>query len=110
MAPPQPMRNVNVSSSHGVISPVHAQTASPADTTSMNVCAASMTLRRSRLSAIAPAISDSSMMGRVTDACTSATMSADWASEIISHDAPTDCSMPPRLDAMLANQTPRNTG
>ena len=89
-AAPQPIRNVNVSSSQGVITPLHAQIASAIDTANMNVCAPSMTLRRSKLSAIAPASSDSNMIGSVTDACTSATMSADVAMDVIIHDAPTD--------------------
>ena len=76
----------------------------------MKICAPSITLRRSRLSAIAPATSDSSMIGSVTDACTSATMSADGAIEIIIHDAPTDWISPPRLESVLAIQTPRKTG
>ena len=71
----------------------------------MKLCAASMTLRRSRLSAIAPATSDNNMIGSVTDACTSATMSAGWPSEIIVHDAPTDWIMPPKFDTKLAAQT-----
>ena len=69
-----------------------------------------MTLRRSRLSAIAPATSDNNIVGSVTDACTSATMSADCAIEIIIHDAPTDWISPPRLETVLAAHTARNTG
>ncbi len=76
----------------------------------MNVCAASITLRRSRLSAIAPAISDNNITGNVTDACTSATISADCPSEIIIHDAPTDWISPPRLETKLADQMRRKTG
>ena len=76
----------------------------------MKICAASMTLRRSMLSAIAPATSDNSMIGSATEACTSATMSADCAIESIIHDAPTDWISPPKLESVLAIQTPRNTG
>jgi hypothetical protein len=50
------------------------------------------------------------MMGSVTDACTSATMPADCAMEVIIHAAPTDCISPPRLETVLAAQTARNTG
>ena len=89
-AAPQPIRNVSDSNSHGVIRPVQAHIASSTEIESMKLCAASITLRRSRLSAIAPAISDNSIVGNVTDAWTSATMSADCAMEIIIHDAPTD--------------------
>ncbi len=50
------------------------------------------------------------MIGRVTDDCTSATMSALGAIESISHEAPTDWIIEPKLDAMLASQIARNTG
>ena len=86
-AAPQPMANVNISNSHGVIHPLQAHTISATDTTSMNTCAPIITRRRSRLSATAPATSDSSTTGNVRDVCTSATMSADCAIETISHDA-----------------------
>lgn len=89
-ADPQPIRKVNSKSSQGVISCAQATSASSSETTSMNTCAPSMTRRRSRLSAIAPAISDSSITGSAIDACTSATRSADCAIDSISHEAPTD--------------------
>jgi hypothetical protein len=109
-AAPQPSRNVNSSNSHGLRMPAHAHTASATDTSSMNPCAASMTRRRSRLSAIAPATSDSSMTGNATEACTSATMSGDAAIESINQDAPTDWISPPRFDTVLASHSARNTG
>ena len=74
----------------------------------MKPCAASMTRRRSKLSAIAPPSSAKSMTGSVVEACTSATMSAESAIEVISQAAPTAWIRPPRFDAMLANQTSRN--
>ena len=89
-AAPQPIRNVNSNSSHGVISPVQAQIDKPIDTHSMNTWAPSITLRRSRLSAMAPANSDNSMIGKLTDVCTSATMCGDSAIDVIIQDAPTD--------------------
>ncbi len=66
-AMPHPIRKVNSSSNQGVINPAHAHTASAIDTISMKTCATIMTLRRSTLSAIAPAASASSTMGRATD-------------------------------------------
>src|SRR5687767_10539314 len=89
-AAPQPIRNVNSSNNHGVITPLHAQIDSAIETHSMKSCAPNMTLRRSRLSAIAPATSDSNKIGKVTEACTSATMSADSAIDVIIQEAPTD--------------------
>lgn len=46
-AAPQPMRKVKSSSSHGVIMPRHAKAVSAPDTTSMKICAAIISLRRS---------------------------------------------------------------
>jgi hypothetical protein len=107
---PHPIRNVNSSRSHGVISPSHAKTASTIETSRLNTCVASMTLRRSRLSAIAPAINENSMIGSVTDTWTSATIAGAGAIESISQDAPTDWISPPKLATVLASQTLRNTG
>ncbi len=56
------------SSIQGVITPAQAQAARAAEVASMKHCAPSMTTRRSRLSASAPAASESSMNGSVTDA------------------------------------------
>jgi hypothetical protein len=109
-AAPHPIRKVNSSSNQGVIAPVHAHTASPMETRSMNTCAPSITLRRSRLSAIAPANNDSNMIGNVTDVCTSATMCAESAIDVIIQEAPTDWIKPPRLEIVLAIQTARNVG
>ena len=109
-AAPLPIRKVKSSSSHGVMTPDHVQIASAIDTTSMNTCAPSIILRRSKLSAIAPATSENSTTGSATDACTSATMSADCAIESISQDAPTDWIIPPKCEETLANQTLRKIG
>jgi hypothetical protein len=46
----------------------------------------------------------------VTDACTSATMSADCAIDVIIHAAPTDWINAPRFEIALAIQIPRNMG
>lgn len=62
---------------------------SNAATTNISACAMIITRRRSQMSAVAPAGSDNNMMGSVVEACTSATMSALGAIEVISHDAPT---------------------
>ena len=50
------------------------------------------------------------MMGSVAEACTRATMSAEAASEVMSHAAPTDWISPPKFEAMLASHTARKTG
>src|SRR5437016_5343142 len=54
-----------------------------------------------------PAASDSSMIGRVVEACTSATMSGDGASDVISHEAPTTWMRLPKFEMRLAVQIAR---
>ena len=76
----------------------------------MKNCAVSMTRRRSKLSAIAPAASENSMIGSVVEACTSATMSADEEIEAIIQAAPTAWISPPKFEARLASQIVRNIG
>ena len=66
-----------------------------------------MTLRRSNPSATAPAINENSMTGSVVDVCTSATMSAEVAMDVIIQATPTPWIRPPKFDAMLANQSAR---
>ena len=69
--------------------------------------ATSITLRRSKLSAIAPDGSDSSMIGSVVDACTSATMLAESEIAVIIQAAPTPWISDPKFDARLAIHTDR---
>src|SRR3954454_19999261 len=66
-----------------------------------------MSLRRSKLSAMAPAARENSMIGSVVDACTKAIIPADAPREVISQAAPTDSIKLPKLDARLASQTAR---
>jgi len=106
-AEPQPIRKVKTRSSQGVISPSQVAIASAVEVASMNPCAISMTLRRSKLSDSAPAVSENSITGSVLEACTSATMFADGEIEAIIHEAPTDWISPPKFEARLENQTSR---
>src|SRR3954451_13233451 len=69
-----------------------------------------MSLRRSKLSAMAPAARENSMIGSVVDACTKAIIPADAPREVISQAAPTDSIKLPKLDARLASQTARKIG
>jgi hypothetical protein len=48
-------------------------------------------------------------MGKVESAVTSATISGDGASDVISHDAPTCCNWLPIELKMLASQIALNT-
>ena len=72
---------------------------------SMKLCAISITLRRSKLSAIAPDGRDRSMMGSAVDACTSATMLAESEMAVIIQAAPTPWISEPKFDARLATHT-----
>ncbi|GFZ87504.1 hypothetical protein GCM10019071_16160 [Sphingobium fuliginis] len=76
----------------------------------MNSWQISMTTRLSLLSATAPAQSDSSMIGRVVAAGTSAIIWGEAESEVIIHCAPTDWISPPKLEARLAHQIARKIG
>src|SRR3546814_3775077 len=80
-----PTRKVKPSKAQGVTHPIQANSASRAETTSMNNWQASITNRRSLLSATAPAQSDSSMIGRVVAAGTSAIIWGEAESEAIIH-------------------------
>src|SRR5690554_2038550 len=70
--------------------------------------AISMTMRRSKLSAKAPAAMEKTMMGSVVDACTSATMLCESVSVVIIQPAPTDWTNPPRLETSVASHSSRN--
>ena len=106
----QPIRKVKPSSVQGVSAPSQATSARAVDTSSMNSWQAIITLRRSRLSATAPAQSENSMIGSVVDAGTSATSTGEADSEVIIQAAPTDWISPPKLDARLAIQIARKMG
>src|SRR5262245_22449439 len=68
-----------------------------------------MSRRRSNTSAAAPAANENSMIGSTVEACTRATTSAVGASDVMSHDAPTDWISPPKLETRLATQSARKT-
>ena len=76
----------------------------------MKTWAISMTRRRLKLSAIAPAASEKTMIGSVVEACTSATMLAEVVIVVIIQAAPTACTSPPKFDARLAIQIARKIG
>ena len=80
----------------------------PADT-SISTWAMIMTRRRSQMSAVAPAGSERSIIGSVVEACTSATIWAEGAIDVMSQEAPTAWINPPKLDTRLALQIRVNT-
>ena len=69
----------------------------------------SATMRRSYMSAMAPAGIEISMIGSISAVCTSATLSADDVICVIAQAAPTAWINSPRLDNRLASQIRRNT-
>ncbi len=66
-------------------------------------------MRRSYMSAMAPAGIEISMIGSIKAVCTSATLSADEVIWVIAQAAPTPWINRPRLDTRLASQMRRNT-
>ena len=67
-------------------------------------------LRRSNMSAIAPAGTATSISGNISAVCTSATSDASEVSLVISHAAATPRMSWPKLEITLADQMRRNTG
>ena len=107
-AAPQPIRNVRPSSRAGVTRPASITTASATDASSASTCDTSMMVRRSRVSASAPASSDRKKNGRVFAVCTSATWSGEGAMVAISQEAPTVWIMLPNEEASEAHQNSAN--
>src|SRR3977135_1119753 len=78
---------------------------SATETASMRHWATSITLRRLKLSPPAADGSESSMIGSVVDACTSATMLAESEMAVIIQAAPTPWISDPKFEARLAIHT-----
>ena len=66
-------------------------------------------MRRSYMSAMAPAGIEISITGSISAVCTSATLSADDVICVIAQAAPTPWISRPRLESRLASQIRRNT-
>src|ERR1700712_5835078 len=108
-AMPQPTTKQNVSRIFGVTRPSHAITASAVAPESEIESETSATMRRSYMSAMAPAGIEISMIGSISAVCTSATLSADEAICVIAQAAPTPWINIPRLETRLGNQMRPNT-
>src|SRR5436309_8194029 len=108
-AMPQPTTKQNASRMFGVTRLSQAITASEVAPTSEIDSETRATMRRSYMSAMAPAGIEISMIGSIKAVCTSATLSADDAICVIAHAAPTPWINSPRLDSRLASQIRRNT-
>ena len=108
-AVPQPMRKVKSSKEPGVTSPAKAMPASAAEATSMTPCETNITIRRSWVSANAPASSDRKKNGSAPAVCTRATICGESVMVAICHDAPTVWMRPPKDDTSAAHQKVANT-
>src|SRR5208337_4118996 len=106
---PLPMTKQETRRRTGVTTPSHARTESKIEPTNAIDRATSPTIRRSNISAIAPAGVDTNATGSINDVWTNATKSADEEICVIVHAAPTPRTKMPRLDSRLAVQMRRNT-
>src|SRR3954447_19590525 len=108
-AMPQPTTKQNASRMFGVTRLSQASTVRAIAPTSEIDSDTSATMRRSYMSAMAPAGIEISMIGSINAVCTSATLSADDAICVIAQAAPTPWINSPRLESRLASQIRRNT-
>jgi hypothetical protein len=108
-ADPRPMPNVSASTVQMPIWCISVSAPRTAAQISMNNWLASISLRRSKMSPIAPAGSPIRNVGSVVAVCTSETVSAVPPSETISHCAPTVCIHVPTFETVWAIQSARKT-
>ena len=106
---PLPTMKQNASRIFGVTRLSQASTVSAVAPTSAIASETSATMRRSYMSAMAPAGIEISMIGSISAVCTSATLSADDVICVIAQAAPTPWIRRPRLESRLASQIRRNT-
>src|SRR6202030_175499 len=109
-AMPLPTMKQNASRICGVTRPSHASTDSAVAPASAIDSETSATMRRSYMSAMAPAGIEISIIGSINAVCTSATLSADDVIWVMAQAAPTPWINMPRLDNRLASQMRRNNG
>ena len=92
---PNPISSASNKSKVGVIFPASVSTPRAAAASTIQLCVNSSSLRRSTMSAMAPAGSTTRNTAMLPAACTSPTISGDMVSEVISHAAPTFCIQVP---------------
>ena len=93
----------------GVTRPSHDSTVKVVAPDNAIASEISATMRRSCMSAMAPAGIEISITGSIRAVCTNATLSADDVICVIAQAAPTAWIISPRLDSRLASQMRRNT-
>src|ERR1700683_3961240 len=106
---PLPMMKQETSRRAGVMTQSHARAESDNEPASAIDRATSPTIRRSNISAIAPAGTDTSATGSINDVWTNATILVDDEIFVIDQAAPTPRTRSPRLDSRLAVQMRRHT-
>src|ERR1700691_6161380 len=106
---PLPTIKQNPNKTCGVTMPSHASTDSAVAPDNAIDSEISATIRRSYMSAMAPAGIEISMIGSINAVWTSATLSADDVICVIAQAAPTPWIRSPRLDNRLASQIHRHT-
>jgi hypothetical protein len=109
IAEPALSRNVNASSAHGEICPRNVNTVSSATAASIHACQKISSLRRSKMSAVAPASSPSSNTGNEAAVCISAISSGDEVRTVISHVPAVSCIHVPTDEMVDAIQRSRNS-
>src|ERR1700733_4512530 len=108
MAEPMLSRKVNASSDHGDTWPRNVSTARIPTEPSIHACQKISSLRRSKMSAVAPASSPSSSTGRLAAVCIRAISNGDVVSEVINHVPAVSCIHVPTDETVLAIQRSRN--
>src|SRR5665213_4058030 len=109
-AMPLPTTKQNASRIVGVMRCNPASSESAVAPDSAMASETSATMRRSYMSAMAPAGIEISITGSIKAVCTSATLSADDVICVIAQAAPTAWINSPRLESRLASQIRRNAG
>ena len=108
-AMPLPTTKHSASRMFGVTRLSHASTVSAVAPVRAIASETSATMRRSCMSAMAPAGIAISMIGSISAVCTRATLSAEDVICVIAQAAPTPWIRMPRLETRLASQMRRNT-
>ena len=108
-AEPMPSMKLSPSTVHSVVMWRQVRMPSAPAASSIQTWEKISSLRRSTISASAPAGSARKNIGRLEAVWISETISGDFESEVISHAAPTFCIQVPRLEASAAIQSAKNT-
>src|ERR1700733_7301208 len=103
-------RKVNASNAQGDIYPTKVSTASMPTEPSIHACQKISSLRRSKISAVAPASNPSRSTGKLAAVCINAISNGDAVSEVINHVPAVSCIHVPTDETVLAIQRSRKSG